>query len=158
MKHDSEVISEQPIGATEEDFKWWREARFGIFIHWNTSSMLDLEKGFHARGGHLSKKASNSTTPGKVPQAIQDGSYLNYRGAKKVPQEIYDNLYQLFNPKDFNAEEWVKTFKASGAGYVVLTTKHNDGFSMFDSKYTEYNIMNTPFGRDIAREALGRMS
>jgi len=153
-KHDSKVVSEQPVGAAEEDYQWWREARFGIFIHWNMSSMLDLEKGFHARatGTHLVKKASNSTTPGKVPQAIQDGSYLKYRGAKKVPQEIYDNLYQRFNPKNFDAREWVETFKAAGAKYIVLTTKHNDGFCMFDSKHTDYDIMNTPFGRDIAKE------
>ena len=64
----------------------------------------------------------------------------------------YDSLYRRFNPKKFNAKEWVALAKASGMKYIVLTAKHHDGFCLFDTKTTDYNIMNTPFGRDVCKE------
>jgi alpha-L-fucosidase len=64
----------------------------------------------------------------------------------------YDSLYLRFNPKQFNAKEWVALAKASGMKYLVLTSKHHDGFCLFDTKTTSYNIMNTPFGRDVCKE------
>jgi alpha-L-fucosidase len=64
----------------------------------------------------------------------------------------YDSLYHRFNPTLFNAKEWVALAKASGMKYIVLTAKHHDGFCLFDTKTTEYNIMNTPFGRDVCKE------
>ena len=64
----------------------------------------------------------------------------------------YDSLYHRFNPKKFNAKEWVALAKASGMKYMVLTAKHHDGFCLFDTKTTDYNIMNTPFGRDVCKE------
>lgn len=68
------------------------------------------------------------------------------RGAYGV--EKYDNLYKKFNPTKFDAREWVQVVKDAGARYVVFTTKHHDGFAMFDSKLTDYDVMSTPFGRD----------
>lgn len=64
----------------------------------------------------------------------------------------YDALYKRFNPKQFNAKEWVALAKASGMKYIVLTAKHHDGFCLFETKTTDYNIMNTPFGRDVCKE------
>jgi alpha-L-fucosidase len=64
----------------------------------------------------------------------------------------YDSLYKRFNPKQFNAKEWVALAKASGMKYMVLTAKHHDGFCLFETKTTDYNIMNTPFGRDVCKE------
>jgi alpha-L-fucosidase len=64
----------------------------------------------------------------------------------------YDSLYRRFNPKQFNAKEWVALAKASGMKYMVLTAKHHDGFCLFETKTTDYNIMNTPFGRDVCKE------
>ena len=64
----------------------------------------------------------------------------------------YDSLYKRFNPKKFNAKEWVALAKASGMKYMVLTAKHHDGFCLFETKTTDYNIMNTPFGRDVCKE------
>ena len=64
----------------------------------------------------------------------------------------YDSLYLRFNPKQFNAKEWVKLAKAGGMKYLVLTSKHHDGFCLFDTKTTPYNIMNSPFGRDVCKE------
>ena len=63
--------------------------------------------------------------------------------------EQYDNLYKAFNPVAFDADEWCRIAKDAGMRYVVFTTKHHDGFSMFDSQYTTYDIMGTPYGKDI---------
>jgi len=145
------LASAEPKGAVVEDYDWWREARFGIFIHWNMSSLLELGGGSWYRAENNKNLGANSTQK-TIPSAIANGSYTNYLGTKKVPQAIYDNLYHIFNPTKFDAKEWVKTFKAAGANYIVFTTKHHDGFCMFDTKYTDYNIMNTPFARDIAKE------
>lgn len=73
------------------------------------------------------------------------------RGAS-IPIEEYDNLYKKFNPVKFNADQWASLAKAAGMKYVVLTTKHHDGFCLFATKETDYNIMNSPFGRDVTKE------
>jgi len=74
------------------------------------------------------------------------------RGGKGTPVEIYDSLYKKFCPEKFNADEWVAAAKAAGMKYVVLTCKHHDGFCLWDTKQTEYNIMNSPFKRDVVKE------
>ena len=69
-----------------------------------------------------------------------------------MPVEEYDNLYKRFNPVRFNADEWVKTARDAGMKYMVFTTKHHDGFSMFDTRQTDFNVMKSPFGRDVVKE------
>ena len=65
----------------------------------------------------------------------------------------YETAANAFHPHDFDAREWVRAFKAAGAKYVVFTTRHHDGFSMFDTKATDYDIMDaTPFRRDVVGE------
>lgn len=64
----------------------------------------------------------------------------------------YDGLYRQFNPVRFNADEWVKIAKDAGMKYMVFTVKHHDGFSMYDTRFSDYNIMKSPFGRDITKE------
>ncbi len=74
------------------------------------------------------------------------------RGGNQTPIEEYDNLYRKFNPARFNADEWVKVAKDAGMKYMVLTTKHHDGFCLWDTKQIDYNIMNSPFKRDVVKE------
>lgn len=74
------------------------------------------------------------------------------RGGKGTPVEVYDALYKQFNPEKFNADEWVAAAKAAGMKYIVLTAKHHDGFCLWDTKLTDYNIMNSPFKRDVVKE------
>ena len=141
----------------ESSYEWWRAARFGIFIHWNASSVLQLGEGSWSRKnpteqGHDYHKKGLNEMRKEPPPAIADGSYKKYLGKGGVPMEIYDNLYHVFNPSAFDAEAWVKTFKDAGAGYVVFTTKHHDGFCMFDTRLTDYKITSTPFKRDVCRE------
>lgn len=80
------------------------------------------------------------------------GTEIGWSRGAQVPIEEYDNLYKQFNPTKFNADEWVTIAKAAGMKYIVLTTKHHDGFCLWDTKQTDHNIMNTPFKRDVVKE------
>ncbi|MCX8064925.1 MAG: alpha-L-fucosidase [Candidatus Hydrogenedentes bacterium] len=112
----------------ERRMQWWKEARFGMFIHW----------GLYA-----------------VP-AGKWGDNTNYgeqiRDEARIPLEEYEKLREQFNPKEFNAREWVVFAKRAGMKYIVITSKHIDGFCLFDSKVTDWDVMSTPFKRDILKE------
>jgi len=77
---------------------------------------------------------------------------IGWSRGRETPIEAYDSLYKVFNPTNFNADEWVRIAKAAGMKYIVLTTKHHDGFCLWDTKLTDYNIMHTPFHRDVVKE------
>lgn len=70
----------------------------------------------------------------------------------KIPMKDYKKLVDFFNPFDFNAKEWVSMAKNAGVKYITLVTRHHDGFSMWDTKYSDFNIMHTPFHRDLVKE------
>lgn len=74
--------------------------------------------------------------------------YLNYGPNKDEYAKVADAFY----PHSFNAEKWISAIKASGAKYICFTTRHHEGFSMWDTKQSDYNIMNTPYGKDIVRQ------
>lgn len=76
------------------------------------------------------------------------------RNFERIPNEDYEKYFELFNPDLFNPVEWARAAKAAGMKYFVFTTKHHEGFCMWDSKYTDYKITNTPFGRDALREII----
>ena len=114
------LFSEEAAPATPAAIRNWRDARFGMFVHWGPVSLKGTEIGW-SRGD-------------------------------QVPVEEYDNLYKQFNPTGFNADEWVDVAKEAGMKYLVLTAKHHDGFCLWDTKQTDYNIMNTPFKRDVVKE------
>jgi len=144
-----------PDAITQADYNWWRKARFGIFIHWNTSSLLALGAGSWQRANNPKKgEASTNKTDFDAPFTLTEEMRKKYYGdwGAHVPQEIYDNMFKVFNPEKFDARAWAKTFKKAGAGYVVFTSKHHDGFCNFDSKVTRYDIASTPFKRDICQE------
>jgi len=113
------------------DLEWWREARFGMFIHWGPVSLNGTEVSW-SRGGE--RRGTG--------------------GTGEVPVEVYDNLYKRFNPTEFNADEWVALAQAAGMKYLVFTTRHHDGFSLFDSRFSDYKITSPecPFGRDVVKE------
>jgi len=113
----------------EARMRWWREARFGMFIHWGPVSLTEKE---------ISWSRANSN-----PKCPNHGA---------TPVEVYDHLYERFNPNKFDAKEWVDIAKAAGIKYMVLTAKHCDGFLLWDSKVDDYNIMHTPFKRDVCAE------
>lgn len=80
------------------------------------------------------------------------GHEIGWSRGKETPIEEYDALYKRFNPTNYVASEWVAAAKAAGMRYLVLTTKHHDGFCLWDTKETTYNIMHSPFARDVVKE------
>lgn len=80
------------------------------------------------------------------------GREIGWSRGAPTPVEEYDSLYKRFNPTKFNADEWVAIAKAAGMKYIVLTAKHHDGFCLWDTQFTDYNIMNSPFKRDVVKE------
>lgn len=80
------------------------------------------------------------------------GHEIGWSRGRQTPIKEYDNLYKRWNPKDYDADEWVKVVKEMGARYIIFLTKHHDGFCLWDTKHTEYNVMNSPMGRDVTKE------
>ncbi len=80
------------------------------------------------------------------------GTEISWSRGKEVAIDEYDNLYKEFNPVLFNANDWVKTAKDAGMKYIVLTARHHDGFSLWDSKFTDYDMKNTPYGKGVLKE------
>lgn len=80
------------------------------------------------------------------------GTEIGWSRGQEVPSEEYDRLYLQFNPTNFSAATWMKTARDAGMKYVVFTTKHHDGFCMWNTRQTEHNIMRSPFGRDVVGE------
>ena len=74
------------------------------------------------------------------------------RSVERIHKEDYEPFADEFDPIDYDPKEWAKLAKAAGMKYAVLTAKHHDCFCLFDSKYTDFKITNTPFGRDLVKE------
>ncbi len=80
------------------------------------------------------------------------GTEIGWSRGKEVPIAEYDNLYKEFNPVKFDAEDWIKTLKAAGMKYFIITSRHHDGFSLWPTAYSDYNIESTPYGKDVLME------
>lgn len=115
---------------------WWREARFGMFIHWNVSA---VPAGFY----------QGKPTPTRGFPFDAMWTMLNC----EIPVAEYKEFAKEFNPVKYNAEEWVKLAKEAGMKYIVFTAKHHDGFAMFDTKVSDWNIVQaTPYGKDPLKD------
>jgi len=128
-----------PRPASPEQMQWFREAKFGLFIHWGPASISGAEISW-----------------GRKDRLEAGGQEL-----QKVPAEVYDHLYQQFNPVKFNADQWMALAQEAGCRYVVLVTKHHDGFSLWPTDQVRWNdparprhysIADTPYQRDLCRE------
>ncbi len=80
------------------------------------------------------------------------GTEIGWSRGKEAPIQEYDELYRRFDPVHFNARVWVATARAAGMKYIILTAKHHDGFCLWNTETTDYDIMQTPFGRDVVAE------
>ncbi len=112
----SSYVTRKTPGNTE----WFKESRFGMFIHWGLYSLPARHEWVKSR--------------------------------ECIPEEKYDKYFKYFNPTMFDAKDWARQAKAAGMKYAVLTTKHHEGFCLFNTKYTDYNVMNTKYGKDIVKE------
>ncbi len=109
-------------GNAEASQEEFTDRGFGLFIHWGPVAQIGKEIGW------------------PVADASQDF------------RDKYFNLYKTFNPNEFNPERWARLARGAGMKYVVFTTKHHAGFCMYDSAYTDYDIMNTPYGQDLTAQ------
>ena len=131
--------------ASQDKMQWWRDARFGMFIHWGPASLSSGEISWGKDFGEGKEERPN-TAGGAEPQGWWPANL------PKVPPEVYDNLYLSFYPAMFDADRWVAIAKDAGMRYIVVVAKHHDGFCMWHTKYTTYDMQATPFQRDIIGE------
>jgi len=123
-----------PLAETREQrdarMAWWRQARFGMFIHWGLYAVPAGEY------------------EGQRDKDIGEWIMKHLR----IPIPEYERFAAQFNPTRFDAREWVRIAQDAGMKYIVITSKHHDGFALFDSKVSDYDVMATPFKRDILKE------
>lgn len=112
----------------DQRMAWWREARFGMFIHWGLYSV------------------AAGQWKGKQDKGLGEWIQLHY----KIPADEYAKLAEKFDPVKYDPNEWVRLAKDAGMKYIVITSKHHDGFAMYDSKASNFNIVDsTPYGKDV---------
>ncbi len=126
------VASGAPTAESEAQFdermEWFRDARFGLFIHWG---LYAVPAGQWGKGSNYAEWIQHSA---------------------QIPVPTYEKFLEQFNPVKFNADDWVLAAKAAGMKYIVITSKHHDGFALYDSAVSDYDVMATPFQRDIMKE------
>jgi alpha-L-fucosidase len=125
------VFSIQAQTSVKEDrMEWWRDARFGMFIHWGVYAV------------------PAGTYNGQRIDRI--GEWIMNRG--KIPVAEYQQFAKEFNPVKYDADAWVRMAKDAGMKYIVITSKHHDGFALFDSKASTWDIMDaTPYKKDLLK-------
>jgi alpha-L-fucosidase len=124
-------VTDPAVAEQDRRMEWWREARFGMFIHWGLYALPAGEW--------------------KGEQIPGISEWIMARA--EIPVKEYEKLAESFNPVKYDAEQWVKLAKNAGMKYIVITSKHHDGFTMFHSRASTYNIVDaTPFGRDPLKE------
>lgn len=124
------ILLAQTSLTHDQRMQWWRDARFGMFIHW----------------GDYAQLAGNY----KGQQVGRGGEWIMNRG--KIPVLEYQQYAKQFNPVKYDADAWVKTAKDAGMKYIVITAKHHDGFAMFKSGASKWNIVDaTPYGKDVLK-------
>ena len=138
---------------SQQRIQWWLDARFGMFIHWDPSSVIASEiswsKEFYKDDG---ENMRDNPRPSPELYGIHEHQFWFDWFKPPIPGNIYDNLYKSFYPGMFNADTIVSIAKRAGMKYIIEVTKHHNGFCMWDSKYTDYDIMSTPFKHDIISE------
>ena len=124
------VTAQESVVARDARMSWWRDARFGMFIHW----------GAYAVPAGVYKGERTSSTG----EWIMNGA--------KVPIPIYEEFVRAFNPVQYDADAWVRIAKDAGMKYIIITSKHHDGFAIFDSKVSRYDIMDaSPYHKDALK-------
>src|SRR6476660_2714567 len=120
-----------PDPAREKRLEWFRDAKYGLFIHWGLYAIPAGEW--------------------KGKRSLGLGEWIMNRS--KIPVRDYEKLASQFNPVKFDPDAWVQLAQDAGMKYIVITSKHHDGFAMFGSKVSKYNIVDaTPYHRDPIKE------
>lgn len=133
----------QKLSLDPQKAEWFKEAKFGMFVHFGLFSMLEGEY----KGTVLTPDVDKVKFPhGQTWYA----EWIQMRLG--IPSEEYKPLADSFNPVEFDAETWIKEAKNAGMRYFVITSKHHDGFALWDTKVSEFKVTNSPFKRDILAE------
>jgi alpha-L-fucosidase len=152
--HDAQIATfADKSAAAQIKMNWWTNARFGMFIHWNPSSVIGTEiswsKQFYADDGE-------TLLPNPRPDAGFSGGREHNEWLSwfkpAAPASVYDNLIKSFYPGSFDADKIAATARNAGMKYIIMVAKHHDGFCMWNSKFTNFDVMATPFKRDILKE------
>lgn len=116
--------------------EWFKEAKFGMFIHWGLYSILE---------GTYNGHTMPDTT---FPQG--NSWYAEWiKPRLEVPDDYYNGLINEFNPVNYDPDFWVREAANAGMKYLVITSKHHDGFALWDSDVSDFDIMNTPYKKDL---------
>ena len=127
---DEEILNES-LEDFDQRMEWWRDAKFGLFIHWGPYAIPAGEY------------------KGQVVEGISE--WIMDRA--EIPVEEYEKFSAQFNPTAYDADRWVKLAKDAGMKYVVITSKHHDGFALWDSEVSQYDVMDfAPIQRDLLAE------
>ncbi len=128
------LIKLEPAAQIEARLAWWSDARFGMFIHW----------GLYAQWGAHYPAPDGTMLDGKTEHMMRH---------LRMPLAQYAKIADVFNPVKFDADAWVRTAQTAGMKYMVITSKHHDGFALWNSASSDYNIVKrTPFKRDVIKE------
>lgn len=125
-----QAVPAQKVLTKDQRMQWWREARFGMFIHWGVYS---------------------------VPAGSWDGRQIGGIGEwimnrAKIPVADYQKMAKQFNPVNYDPDAWVKMAKDAGMKYIVITSKHHDGFALFETKASKWNVVDaTEYGKDLLK-------
>ncbi len=120
----------QKVLTRDERMAWWREARFGMFIHWGVYTV--------PAGEWKGQKIGNI------------GEWIMNRG--KIPVSEYREIAKQFNPVKYDPDAWVRMAKDAGMKYIIITSKHHDGFALFETKASKWNVVDaTPYGKDLLK-------
>ena len=136
---NSIFAQDKSLSLDPQKAEWFKDAKFGMFIHWGLYSMLE--------GSYKNRTLPDST--------LENGNtwYAEWIQMRlEVPSNEYKALAKTFNPVDFNADAWIAEAKNAGMRYFVITSKHLDGFALWDTKVSDFKVTNTPFQRDILAE------
>jgi alpha-L-fucosidase len=130
-RSEQSTMPAAPNPAREQRLAWFREAKYGLFIHWGLYAIPAGEW--------------------KGKRSLGLGEWIMNRS--QIPVREYEQLAAKFNPIRFKPDEWVQMVQDAGMKYIVITSKHHDGFAMFGSKVSKYNVVDaTPFKRDVLKE------
>ncbi len=127
------------LSIDESQVQWFKDAKFGMFIHWGLYSMLE--------GSYKDR-----TMPDKSLKNANSWYAEWIHTRLEIPAHEYQKLADDFNPISFDADQWIREAKEAGMKYFVITSKHHDGFALWDSQVSEYKITNTPYKKDILRQ------
>ncbi|MDR2621839.1 MAG: alpha-L-fucosidase [Dysgonamonadaceae bacterium] len=125
------LLFSQGVADENGKMEWWRDAKFGMFIHWGIYSVFgNVYNGLDVNGEEVNYDMRNSGLPAE---------WIMYQA--KIPRSVYREAANEFDAKDYNPRLWVQIAKDAGMKYIIITSKHHDGFCLFDSQYTDWDAV-----------------